>query len=163
MKLKAGEEVIDVQDPVDIDAKWIEKNCPDMARSFRLEGAMAERERIKGIEEAALPGYEAIVAEAKADGRSTGADVALKIVKAENQVRARKLEEIRSDGPLPVPAVAVDGVPPPQEEKEKGFMALVDDHQAEKKCSRGEAIKAVASSHPEAHGKWLAEQRPRSA
>ncbi len=163
MKVRAGEEVIDVQDPVDIDATWLEKNCPNVADALRNEGAKNERERIRGIEEAALPGYEAIVAEAKADGTSTGADVALKIVKAENQVRAKKLDEIRADGPLPVPASSVDGVPQPQECKEKGFMALVEEHRAEKACSRGEAIRAVAASHPEAHEKWLAEQKALSA
>jgi signal peptide peptidase SppA len=163
MKVKVGTELIDVQDTLEIDAEWISKNCPDIAGALRFEGAQAERERIKGIEEAALPGYERIVAEAKADGKSTGADVALKIVKAENQVRGKKLEEIRGEAPKPVPAAAVDGVPPPEGKKEKGFMALVDDHQAEEKCSRGEAVKAVATSHPEAHEKWLAEQRPKSA
>jgi hypothetical protein len=124
-----------------------------------LEGAIAERERIQAIEEAALPGYERIVAEAKADGKSTASDVALKIVKAENQVRAKKLEEIRADGVLPVPASPVDGVPPPEGKKEKGFMVLVDEHQATEKCSRGEAIRAVAAAHSEAHEKWLDEQR----
>jgi signal peptide peptidase SppA len=162
MKVKVGEETIDVQDALEIDAKWISENCPDIATSFRSEGAAAERERIQGIEEAALPGYERIVAEAKADGKSTGADVAFRIVKAENQVRAKKLEEIRGDAPLPVPAPAVDGVSAPAEAKEKGFMALVDEHQAREKCSRGAAIQAVAQAHPQAHEKWLDGQREKS-
>jgi hypothetical protein len=90
-----------------------------------------ERERIQGIEEHALPGYEAIVAEAKKDGKSTGADVAMRIVKAENQLRTKKLEEIRGEAPKPVPAVAVDGVLPEAEKKEKTFEALVEEHQTE--------------------------------
>ena len=163
MQVKVGQELIEVTDTLEIDAKWISENCPDIADTFRGEGAAAERERIREIEEAALPGYEQIVAEAKADGKSTGADVAQKIVKAEKQVREKKLEEIRGDAPKPVPAVAVDGVPPPEDKKEKGFMTLVDEHQAKEKCSRGEAIKAVATAHPEAHEKWLEEQRRKSA
>lgn len=123
------------------------------------QGAETERLRIQGIEEAALPGYEQIVAEAKADGKSTASDVALRIVKAENRVRASKLAEIRGDAPLPVPASPVEGVLPAEEQKEKGFMALVDEHQATEKCSRGEAIRAVAAAHPEAHEKWLEEQK----
>ena len=162
MKVKAGEQVIEVQDTLEIDSKWISENCPDIANAFRLEGAQAERLRIQGIEEAALPGYEAIVAEAKKDGKSTGADVALKVVKAENEVRNKKLEEIRTGGVKPVPAVAVDGILPSAEKKEKPFMVLVDEYQAEKKCSRGEAIKAVAAANPEAHEKYLAEQKPKS-
>ena len=163
MKVKAGEQVIEVQDTLEIDAKWVSENCPDIARHFRLEGATAERERIKGIEEAALPGYEQIVAEAKADGKSTESDVALRIVKAENRVRASKLAEIRGDGPLPVPASPVDGVPPPEGKKEKTFEELVSEWQEEKKCTRGEAIRGVATSHPEAHGKFLEEQRERAS
>ena len=162
MNVKVGNELIEVKDTLEIDAEWISKNCPDIAGSIRLEGATAERERIREIEEAALPGYERIVAEAKADGKSTASDVALKIVKAENQVRAKKLEEIRADGVLPVPASPVDGVPPPEGKKEKTFEELVSGWQEEKKCSRGEAIRAVATSHPETHEKFLEEQRKRA-
>ncbi len=158
MKVKAGEELIEVQDTLEIDAKWISENCPDIAGILRGEGAAAERARIQGIEEAALPGYEEIVAEAKKDGKSTGADVALKIVKAENDVRGKKLADIRGDAPLPVPAVAVDGVPPPMESKEKGFMSLVDQYQAENGCSRGVAIQETVKAHPEVHAEWLAKQ-----
>ena len=159
MKVKAGEQVIEVQDTLEIDAKWISKNCPDIANALRGEGAQVERERIQGIEEHALPGYEAIVGEAKKDGKSTGADVAMRIVKAENQVRTKKLEEIRGEAPKPVPAVAVDGVLPEAEKKEKTFEALVEEHQAEKGCSRGDAIRAVAAAHPEVHEKFVARQK----
>lgn len=160
MQVKNGEQLIEVQDTLEIDAKWISENCPDIAATLRGEGAQAERERIQGIEEAALPGYEAIVAEAKKDGKSAGADVALRIIKKENAVRGERLAEIRSDAPAPVPQPSVDGVQAPESKKEKGFMALVGEHQAEKGCTRGEAIKAVAAAHPEAHDKWLSEQKP---
>lgn len=163
MKVKVDERLIDIQDTLEIDAKWISENCPDIAGSLRVEGATAERERILGIEEAALPGYERIVAEAKADGKSTGSDVALKIVKAENQVRVKKLEEIRADGVLPVPVTPVDGVPPPEGKKEKSFEELVSAWQEGKKCSRGEAIREIAKTHPDAHEKFIEEQKERSA
>ena len=163
MKVKAGEQVIEVQDTLEIDAKWISENCPDIANALRVEGAQAERERIQGIEEHALPGYEAIVAEAKKDGKSTGADVAMRIVKAENQVRTKKLEEIRGEAPKPVPAVAVDGVLPEAEKKEKTFEVLVEEYQAEKGCSRGDAIRAVAAAHPEVHEKFVARQQAGSS
>lgn len=111
-KVKAGEMLIDIQDTLEIDAEWISENCPDIASALRGEGAATERARIQGVEDAALPGHEAIVAEAKADGKSTGADVALRIVKAENKARAEKLTDLRGDAPAPVPAVAVDGILP---------------------------------------------------
>lgn len=155
-KVKVGERMIDVQDTLEIDTKWIGENCPDIASTLRGEGATAERERIQGVEDAALPGYEAIVAEAKRDGKSTGAEVALKIVKAENKVRADKLTDIRADAPPPVPAVAVDGVPAATVTEEKTFDALVAEHVASKGCSRGDAIRAVASAHPDVHDKYLA-------
>jgi signal peptide peptidase SppA len=163
MKVKAGEQVIEVQDTLEIDAKWISKNCPDIANALRVEGAQAERGRIQGIEEHALPGYEAIVAEAKKDGKSTGADVAMRIVKAENQVRTKKLEEIRGEAPKPVPAVAVDGVLPEAEKKEKTFEVLVEEYQSEKGCSRGDAIRAVVSAHPEVHEKFVERQKAGSS
>lgn len=159
MKIKIGSTEIEAQEGLTIDTKYISENCPEIADALRGEGATAERDRVQGIDEAALPGHEGIVSEAKKDGRSTGADVALRIVKAENKLRTDKLAEIRGDAAKPVPAVAVDGVLPETEKKEKGFMALVDEHQAEKKCSRGEAIRAVATDHPEAHEKWLSGQK----
>jgi signal peptide peptidase SppA len=163
MKVKVGEETIEVQDTLVIDSKWISENCPDIAGALRGEGAQLERERIQGIEEHALPGYEAIVSEAKKDGKSTGADVAMRIVKAENQVRTKKLEEIRGDAPKPVPAVAVDGVLPEAEKKEKTFEVLVEEHQAEKGCSRGDAIRAVAAAHPDVHEKFVERQKAGSS
>ena len=41
----------------------------------------------------------------------------------------------------------------------KDFMALVDEHQKTKGCNRAQALKAVANSHPKAHGAWLDKQR----
>jgi len=156
MKIKIGSTEIEAQEGLAIDAKYISENCSDIADALRGEGATTERVRVQGIEENALPGHEGIVAEAKKDGKSTGADVAQRIVKAENKMRTDKLGEIRTDAVKSVPAVAVDGVLKPVAEEEKGFMALVDAHQAKEGCSRGEAIRAAAHGHPEAHEKYLA-------
>lgn len=49
----------------------------------RAEGATAERARIAGIEAAALPGHDKLVAECKADATCTPGDAALKINAAE--------------------------------------------------------------------------------
>lgn len=46
------------------------------AEAARLEGAKAERERIASIEQAAVPGYEELVAKAKADPAMSGKDLA---------------------------------------------------------------------------------------
>lgn len=49
----------------------------------RAEGAAAERTRLAGIEAAALPGHDALVASCKADPACTPGDAALKITAAE--------------------------------------------------------------------------------
>lgn len=72
----------------------------------REEGATAERERIRGIEAVALPGYEALVGAAKFDGRSSGEQVAARIVAAQKQDQVRALAAIREQAPEPVPAAA---------------------------------------------------------
>ena len=38
----------------------------------------------------------------------------------------------------------------------KGFEALVEGHMNTAKCSKGEAIMAMARRHPDAHTAWLA-------
>jgi hypothetical protein len=58
----------------------------------KAAGADAERERIKGIETVALPGHEALVAEMKLDGKTTGAEAAIRIIEAEKAKKAVKLE-----------------------------------------------------------------------
>lgn len=47
------------------------------------EAAKAERERIRRIDEASVPGYESLIAAAKADPNQTAGDVALEIIKAQ--------------------------------------------------------------------------------
>jgi hypothetical protein len=42
-------------------------------------------------------------------------------------------------------------------------MTAVEAHMTEKKCTRGEAIKAVAAAKPELHKKWLASVNPGKA
>jgi signal peptide peptidase SppA len=112
-KLIAGGKTIEIEgESLTLDVKYVSENAPDIADALRLEGMVAERMRIQGIEENALPGYEAIVAEAKKDGKSTGADVAQRIVKAENEKREKKLGDIRAGAPPALPQPPVDGVLP---------------------------------------------------
>lgn len=49
----------------------------------REAGIKAERERLAGIEAAALPGHEALIAECKADPACTPADASLRVIAAE--------------------------------------------------------------------------------
>lgn len=99
-----------------ITAEVITAEAPAVAEAFRAEGraqgAQAERERILAIEAAAMPGYESIVAEAKADGKSTAGDVALRINAAMKAESAQRLEAIRNDAPAPVQSAAAPTAEP---------------------------------------------------
>lgn len=66
----------------------------DLAAS-RVEGATAERARIAGIQSAALPGHEALIAECIADGNCSPGDAALKINAAERGKLAQAHADIR--------------------------------------------------------------------
>lgn len=61
------------------------------------EGRKAERDRLAAIDDIARPGFEKIVAEAKADGKSTAADVALTMAKAEKSRGADHLSTIKAE------------------------------------------------------------------
>lgn len=67
-------------------------------------GAQAERDRLVSIEAATLPGYEAIAAEARADGKTTGPQVAMKIVAAQRAEQSSQLGKIRAQAPAAVAA-----------------------------------------------------------
>ena len=56
-------------------------------------GAKAERERILGIEAIAKAGHEKLIADAKADGTSTAADVAVKIITAEKAAGVKFVQQ----------------------------------------------------------------------
>ena len=58
---------------------------PDLAEQIKASAASAERERLAKIDEAAVPGFEELIAEAKANPNKTGGDVALEIIKAQKE------------------------------------------------------------------------------
>lgn len=99
-----------------VDVAYLKANHPDLAAALiaegkaeakaeakadveaaRKAGADAERERILGIEKAALPGHEAIVAAHKADATKTPADTAMAIIEAEKATRSSQLAALDKD------------------------------------------------------------------
>jgi len=76
------------------------------------EGAQAERERIKGIEDAIMPGHEELAREAKFDGKTTPGEFALKQTQAEKSMRDEKAAAFEEDAVDPV------NQPEPGDEKE---------------------------------------------
>lgn len=70
---------------------------PDLCASLVAEGATAERDRIVGIENlgAQMKGHETLIAEMKADGKTTPEQAAVRIIGAENALRAKQLTGIQ--------------------------------------------------------------------
>lgn len=83
--------------PIEITADFMRQHFPSLVAGFVSEGATAERERIRGIEAAAMPGHEAIIAAHKADATKTAADAALAVIAAENAARTGKLKQLEAD------------------------------------------------------------------
>lgn len=69
----------------------------------KTDGAAAERERIKAVEAQAVPGHEALIAELKFDGKTTGPEAAVKVLAAEKEKRGKVLSDLKADAPNPVP------------------------------------------------------------
>lgn len=59
------------------------------------QGAKAERDRLAAIDGVAKAGHEQLIADAKADGQSTAADVALKIIHAEKAAGPAQLATVK--------------------------------------------------------------------
>lgn len=64
----------------------------------REAGAIAERDRILGIEKIAMPGHEESVAAFKADGKTTPAEAAMAILAAEKAKGGKMLDALKVDG-----------------------------------------------------------------
>lgn len=92
-----------------LSAESLAEHFPDVASAVqaagyekgKLEGmaagAKAERERIAGIEAAAMPGHEAIIAAHKADANKTPADAALAVIAAERGAMATRKDSLAAD------------------------------------------------------------------
>lgn len=85
---------------MEITADTIRAEHPDIADAFRAQ----ERERILGIEAQAIPGHEALIAEMKADGKTTPEQAAVRILGAEKAARASALQAITDQAPEPAKA-----------------------------------------------------------
>jgi signal peptide peptidase SppA len=71
-------------------------------------GAEAERQRIQAVEGVVLPGHEALVAELKFDGVTSGPEAAARIIAAERAKLGRMAANLRTDAPNPAPHDASD-------------------------------------------------------
>lgn len=87
----------DQAESLKIDAGFIAAHFPDVASALREEGARAEQDRLAGIDAAAMPGHEAIIAAHKADRGKTGGDAALAVLAAERAKLASAKSSLDDD------------------------------------------------------------------
>lgn len=101
-----------------INKEFLEANHADLVGLFRAEGkeaglaegrkagADAERVRIQAVEAAAMPGCEALIAQLKFDGKTTGPEAAEKVLAHYKAQNGGALANLKADaGALPkVPA-----------------------------------------------------------
>lgn len=92
----------------EITLELIKAQYPDIAKALKEEGVTAENQRIKDVRAKLVPGHEALIETMAFDGKSTGADAALAIVAAEQQIRANAAESFKREAPPVVPPVNND-------------------------------------------------------
>jgi capsid assembly protease len=68
------------------------------------EGATAERARILAVEANAMPGHEKLIAEMKADGKTTAPEAAQRILAAEKAKTSQIAKDLAADAPPAAPA-----------------------------------------------------------
>lgn len=120
----------------------------------KKEGAAAELARIKTVKDQTVPGHEALLETLMFDGVTTGEQAAVKILAAEKTLMATKKEDLKKDTAAAGKVPADDGSGADVIVK-KDFEALIEEHMAEKKCSKAVAIAAIAKSHPEEHAAYI--------
>lgn len=80
-----------------MDLEQLKNEYPDLYEQVRNEGVQAERERIKAIDEIAIPGNEEIINKAKFETGITAEQVAMEIIKAEKQRGTNFLNDREKD------------------------------------------------------------------
>lgn len=101
--------------PTAITAEFLAANHPEVYKSIQdkaaeasrketyaeayAKGAEDERNRIKDIEAHALPGHEDLIASLKFDGKTSGPEAAVQILRAEQALAKNKQKDIEEDAP----------------------------------------------------------------
>jgi len=119
------------------------------------DGATAEQKRIADVQAQTLPGHEALIAGFIADGKTTGAEAATKIIAAVRVQNASNLAAFNADGTPVIPGAQTDAGTGEGAKEKKGFEALVKDHMEANKCGKGDAIQAIARANPVEHAAYI--------
>lgn len=118
----------------------------------RAEGGSAEMQRIKDIEAQAMPGHEKLITELKFDGKTTGAEAAVKVLSAHKAKLSTISEDLETDAEnIHVPSSEAEGVV----SDGKDFEFLVEACMKEHEVSKAKAMGMIAKSNPKAHTAWV--------
>lgn len=67
---------------MNITVESISQNYPHIAEHFRAEGARRELDRVKGVSEQTVEGYEAVIKALMFDGKTTPEQASIKVAAA---------------------------------------------------------------------------------
>lgn len=88
----------------------LQEQYPEMTAQIAADAAQAERERILAIEAVAMPGFEKIIAEAKADSAKNAGWAAMEIVTQQKKQGEIRMNEIRDDAKEADAEIEVDEI-----------------------------------------------------
>lgn len=103
LKQRAAGVASQINEGAQMDLETLKAEYPDLVLAIAADAAAAERSRIADVEAQALPGHDALVAQLKADGKTTGPEAAAAILAAEKQKLAGMAAQLAADAPAPVP------------------------------------------------------------
>ncbi|MBV2206654.1 MAG: signal peptide peptidase SppA [Pseudomonas sp.] len=81
-----------------MDIQTLKAEHPELVSAIAAE----ERARILAVEAQALPGHEALIAQLKADGQTSGPEAAAQVLAAERSRLGQRAEQLHADAPDPV-------------------------------------------------------------
>jgi len=95
----------------DIEVVAFDRGVAEGIKQGMTDGALAERNRIRSVEDQLIPGHEQLIQSLKYDGITTGPEAAVKILTAEKKIRIDMAAAISADAITPVnqPALPVGG------------------------------------------------------
>lgn len=150
------------EEEMEITKEMISEKYPQIAEAFRDEGfkiaedagseaskkagADAERKRIQDVEAQCLPGHEDLIETLKFDGKTSGAEAAVKVLSAEKSLQAKTAEDLLKDAGKSVD-FAESGDKETGETTEAKGDRLIKEYMEANKCDYREALLAVSSKH----------------
>ena len=155
LKNEENDKEIVMAENKDITLESLAESHPEIVEAIRKEGFNAgvqhELERIKAVSDIGLAGHEALIKELMFDGKTTGEQAAVKVLKAEQEKGAAMSANLEKDAAEVNAIEASNGDEP---EAKKGFEALVADAEASG-LSKADAVRQVATDYPEAHAEYI--------